>query len=98
MPLLSVGHMLVSDAPEARQDTQDAGNERHIVCRLVANQALVATALTARLHLRVRVVHSSVEQIVDVSAYDTCQGHDAPIDGESVRPKRIDDEGWEHAK
>ncbi|KAI4708211.1 hypothetical protein J4E89_007331 [Alternaria sp. Ai002NY15] len=58
----------------------------------------LTSTLTIWFNYRVGVVHCTVEEIEDVSTDDGCQSHEAPVDGEAIGTKRIDDERWEDTK
>ena len=96
--LTPLPYMLAVNTPETCEDAQYARCESNIVRRSVTLEPQLTSALTIRFHHRVRVIYSTIEEIVDVAAHDGCQGHETPVDSEAIGAESIDDKRRENAK
>jgi hypothetical protein len=95
---LALRRMVGLYSPEARDNAQRARCQRDVIRRLETNYAFVTVEFATSLHLGVRVVHGTVEQVEDVSAYNRGERHEPPIDCETFGTKHIDYDGWKHPK
>ena len=94
----SLPGMLSVDAPQAHSDAQHTREQGNVVCLLIAYQTLLATAVAVRLNDGVRVVHSTVEEVVDIATNNRGPRQETPVDREAVGAESVDHNCWKDAK
>lgn len=83
--------LLTHDTPETNRDPCNAGEERRVVGSSVTAQSVGAVAFTIWADNRVLVVDAAVEEVEDVAAQDGCEGHGAPVLGDTADTEGVGD-------
>lgn len=94
----SLEALLLDDTPQTNNDSSNSGEERGVICGLVAAQSIRAIPVAAWANDGVLVKDAAVEQIEDVATDDRRKSHHSPVLREAADSEDVGDKRWENSE